>query len=326
METSSSISSSENMKKLLISLLLICIAVLAVDRIGGLGMQWVSRNSQDVLSPKLWYIQDSIHEDVILMGTSRCHHHFVPSILADTLGMSVYNAGVGGSGNIFSHYMLLCHILAHHTPKIICLDITTSDFTLQESPLSAVCLFAPLYGKNEQADSVFRLAGTYWAYKISHLYRYNAKAASNLWGLILNRQKESDKGYMPLPQPKDKNRGLKLEEDPLEFRDDDNKIVYLQRFISYCKQKGILLILVVSPKYTKVAPDCYATPKKIAEDNGIPFLDYHTHALYHTHPEYFKDINHLYDKGARLFSSAFAFDLKRCVSSRTGAPHHSHCP
>ena len=132
--------------------------------------------------------------------------------------------------------------------------------------------------------------------------------------------------YMPLPQPKDKNRGLKLEEDPLEFRDDDNKIVYLQRFISYCKQKGILLILVVSPKYTKVAPDCYATPKKIAEDNGIPFLDYHTHALYHTHPEYFKDINHLYDKGARLFSSAFAFDLKRCVSSRTGTPQHSHCP
>lgn len=300
------------MKKLLFSLLLICTAVFAADRIGGICMRWVSRHSQDVLAPKLCYVQDSIHEDVILMGTSRCHHHYVPSIISDTLGMSVYNAGVGGSGNIFSHYMLLCHILVRHTPKVICLDVTPADFTIQDNPLSAVSLYAPLFGQNEQADSVFRLADSYWAYKISHLYRYNAKAASNLWGLVLNRQKESDKGYMPLPEPR---RYLQTLAEDGEFKQaDSTKVTYLQRFIDCCKQRGILLLFVVSPKYTKTPSSSYATLKALAGENKIPFLDYHTGGLYHLNPEYFKDNNHLWDKGARQFSKVFAFDLKLLVT------------
>ena len=99
------------MKKFLLSMLAIICGLWAVDRTGGLAMKWVSEHSTDVLSPKLRYIRDSIHEDIVLMGASRCHHHYLPSIICDTVGMSVYNAGVGSADNIYSHYILLCHIL-----------------------------------------------------------------------------------------------------------------------------------------------------------------------------------------------------------------------
>ena len=70
---------------------------------------------------------------------------------------------------------------------------------------------------------------------------------------------------------------------------------------------------MVSPKLTKVSPSHYDVLKSLAQANGIPFLDYHTRGLYLDHPEYFKDSSHLWDEGAKVFSSLFAHDLKECL-------------
>ena len=66
---------------------------------------------------------------------------------------------------------------------------------------------------------------------------------------------------------------------------------------------------MVSPMYTTIDNNHYDVLKSIAMQNEIPFLDYHTEGLFHNHPEYFKDPSHLWDKGARLYSSVFANDL-----------------
>ena len=148
-------------RRLFYTLLCMVLALFLVDRLGGMLMSQIARHTQDVLGPKLRSLDEGITADVVLMGTSRCHHHYVPSILSDTLGMSVYNAGVGGSDNIFSHYLVLRHVLSHHTPKVICLDVMTSDFAPEAAPFLALSYFAPLFGHCEEADSLFMLAGTY---------------------------------------------------------------------------------------------------------------------------------------------------------------------
>ena len=189
------------MKKLAISILFILVGLFIIDRAGGMAMWWVNQHTKDVTGPKMRYLIDDFHEDVLLMGTSRCNSHYVPSIIGDTLGMSVYNGGIDGSKNIFSHYIMLCHILAKHTPKVICLEVQPNDFVRERDPFTCITFFAPYFGKNAQADSVFRLAGKYWPYRLSHLYRFNAKATSNIAGLVVTRLDSGNNGYVPYTPP-----------------------------------------------------------------------------------------------------------------------------
>lgn len=299
------------MKKLAYSILIIFAALFAVDRLGGLAMKWVFAHSNDVLAPKLCYIEKGVEEDVVLMGASRCHHHYLPSVIGDTLGMSVYNAGIGGANNIYSHYIVLCHLLQRHAPKVVCMEVMPTDYCQQDDAFSVVSFFAPLFGNCKAADSIYYLAGSHWKYQLSHLYRYNAKASSNVWGLVLNRQGGGELGYIPLPRPN--QFPTEAEAEAKEETVDSLKLHYLQRFINLCRQGHIQLVWMVSPKLTKVSPSHYDVLKSLAQANGIPFLDYHTRGLYLDHPEYFKDSSHLWDEGAKVFSSLFAHDLKECL-------------
>lgn len=297
------------MKKLVMTLIIVLAGLFAVDRLGGLVMGAVGKVSNDGFSPKFRYIRNEIHEDIVFLGASRCQHHYVPEIIADSLGKSVYNAGFGSSDNIYSHFIVLNHILDRYSPRTVCLEVMPSDYNVQEDPFVFISLFAPLFGKSQGADSVFRQAGTYWKYKASHLYRYNARASSNLWGLVLNRQKGNDNGYTPLDAPGRFPGTLDREETDCSV--DPQKIEYLHKFVDLCRQKGVKLVFVVSPRYTRADPSHYDVLKSFARENSIPFLDYHTSGLYLDHPEYFRDASHLWDRGARLYSSVIASDLRQ---------------
>ena len=305
------------MKKTILSILITIAALFAIDRIGGQLMWWVNQHSNDSSAPKIKYLVDGVHEEVVLMGTSRCQGHYIPSIISDTLSMSVYNGCVDASSNIFSHYIMLSHVLAKHSPKVICLDLNRNDLYHETDPFTAISFFAPYYGRNESADSVYVLAGTAWQYGLSHLYRFNSKAPSNILGLFQNKLEEegADNGYLPISNPK---KPLIISEDikiPRETEIDNNKYEYLCRFISQCKSHNVFLIFVISPSPSHVNEQYYSELKKIAEENKVPFLDYHTKGLFLDHPEYFKDGLHLCDMGARAFTPIFSHDLKRIIES-----------
>lgn len=301
------------MKKFFLSCIFIITALWIIDRIGGAAMWWVNQHTHDVAGPKIKYLVSNVHEDVILMGTSRCNGHYVPSIISDSIKLSVYNGGIDASYCIYAHYLMLNHILSLHTPKVICLDVMPSDYAKdKDDAFNTISFFAPYFGKNAAADSVFMDAGTYWSYQISHLYRFNAKAVSNIAGLLVNKQDHSDNGYIPIPRPPHTPQNMREEHTPKEC--DSLKINYIHKFINKCKEKDIQLIFVASPKFMRADDDLYSVLKDIASQNGITFLDYHTKGLYQDHPDYFRDELHLWDKGARLYSSVFAHDLKKLLN------------
>ena len=70
------------------------LGLFAADRLGGIGMKWINRHTGDLLAPKFRYLTEDLHEDVLLIGASRYHQHYVPSIIAPKIGMSVYNCGI----------------------------------------------------------------------------------------------------------------------------------------------------------------------------------------------------------------------------------------
>ena len=70
---------------------------------------------------------------------------------------------------------------------------------------------------------------------------------------------------------------------------------------------------MVSPAYPIADVGLYDVLKDIAKRNEIPFFDYHTKRIFIDNPEYFKDNTHLWHKGAELYTSLFAQDLKRVL-------------
>lgn len=272
-------------------------------------MWWVNQHTHDVSGPKIRYLVNDIDAEVVMMGASRCNLHYVPDIISDSLGLSVYNGGIDASNNIYNHYIALRHILSHHVPRLICLEVMATDYMKEDvNPFETISFFAPYFGINEGADSVFRDAGTYGQYKASHLYRFNSKAVSNIFGLVVNRQANADRGYLPQHAPAHIPDMLRTE--PVPETVDNMKLLYLQRFIDLCKRNEIKLVFMVSPKYTLIEEDPYAILKEIAERNGVLFLDYHGRGLFTDRPELFKDDAHLWDKGARLYSTIFVHELK----------------
>ena len=300
------------MKKLLYSLLFILLGVFVVDRLGGMAMWWINQHTKDMSAPQIKYLVNDVKEEVIMMGTSRCELHYVPSIISDSIGMSVYNGGIDASDNIYAHYIMLNHILSHHIPQVICLEVMKNDYELQDNPFLTTSFFAPYFGRNEQADSVFRQAGLYWKYKVSHLYRFNAKSVSNIAGLVVNRNPNGDNGYYPKAKPPFFPSKIEPLETPVSV--DNNKLYYLKRFIDICKENGIKLFFVVSPCYTYPSSDLYDVIKEVAHQNDIVFINYHSQGLFLDHPELFMDSFHLWDEGARKYSSMFASELKRYLN------------
>lgn len=300
------------MKQLIYSILFFVVGLFVMDRLGGMAMQWINRNSQDVLCPKFKYIHDDICEDIVMIGASRCHHHYVSSIISDSLGMSVYNCGIQGSENVYSHYVTLCLILERYKPKVVCVEMMPTDFDKQENPFAKLSYFAPYFGYSNSADSVFRLGGLYWKYKISHLYRYNAKAASNIAGLFISRQEHDDHGYIPAKKSSVILGELNKAQTITDI--DKQKMHYLHLFTERCRKEKIKLVFTISPRYSIIDSSYYSVIRDFAQEESIPFLDYHTSGLLLDHPEYFRDKTHLNDKGARLYSTIFSIDLKKLLS------------
>lgn len=270
--------------------------------------------SKDVLlATKMRYLMNDCSQDMLLLGTSRCHQHYASSILEDSLNISTYNGGFSGSGYIYSQYFVLNHILSHHIPKIICLDVNSKDFNKSDNALFGITVFSPYIGLNARADSVFREVGIYWRYEVSHLYRYNARVISNIFGFLYRKQDCDEEGFLPVSKPLHFPDTLKKSD--FVFSCDSSKVKYIRKYISLCREHDILLVFTVSPVYEIAAPDQYGVLKQIAAENDIPFFDYHSAGLYLDHPEYFRDKNHLWDKGARLFTSVFAHDLKTYLDS-----------
>ena len=53
------------MKKLAFSILFILVGLFIIDRAGGMAMWWVNQHTHDVTGPKMRYLINDFHEDVL---------------------------------------------------------------------------------------------------------------------------------------------------------------------------------------------------------------------------------------------------------------------
>lgn len=305
------------MKKFCISLLFILVSLFAGDRLISRLLSDNMKYSNDRRIAKLLYETTDISEDVILMGSSRCEHHYVSSILADSLGCTVYNCGWANS-RIYSYYYLLHQILRVHTPRLICLEVKTSDWLCEDENgngrMFVVYHYAPFFGRVDEADELFRDLGDYALFKLSSIYRYNADMSEYLSAVLRRKPcpKDENGGYVPMPYPDTELR--KLITSRIDRPYNSLKIKYFERFMELCKKHDIAVVICMSPYYSHTSEDLYSVPREIAERYGAAVFDYHSAGLFLDHTEYFRDHLHLNAEGARVYTSIFARDLKEYLA------------
>jgi hypothetical protein len=303
------------MKNFLKRLLIIIIITLAVDRALFYVVKYFYKTTTTTDEYKLSSVMSTMNDPVVFMGSSRCHHNYIPSVIGDTLKMGVYNAGLWGMRNIYFQYGLLCNILERYTPQTICLELHPIDYL--QTPLSqaeSVSVLTPFINYSSGCDEVLKQAGFYYKCELSGLYRYNSEFPNILMGNLGQRSSPADKGYKGLTGELDTT--FKITPEKFPFPVDANKMHYLQAFIDKCKEKKIRLIFLCSPMYAVDKTSAFNFPADIARKNGITFIDHYYLKGITGHPEYYYDFGHLNTIGSKKYSSIVASELKQYIKKR----------
>lgn len=259
------------------------------------------------------YVYQKCDADIVVLGSSRAIHHYVPSIISDSLGLTCYNLGANGK-NIYFQYANLNLLLTHHTPKIVIydcfsVDVSKADFKYDFGSLSD---YYPIYGENKVVDSLINMQGTQYISRIicSHIYRYNSRFLEHL----IEHSDISQCGYEPLSGVYEKELAVHRE----NITTDKSKIGTMQKLIDLCRSHKIQVVFAVSPRYALNETDGPMTQKykivcDLCQKNNVPFLYYELDITYLKDRSLFRDLGHLNDKGARQFTKQFVGDLRKVV-------------
>lgn len=298
------------MKKLLIHITLVAALFFIMDRSVGVFLKFLYRQSNSTDSYKISYSNETTCDSILFMGSSRCLHHFAPTIIEQEIGMPCYNTADWGIKNIYFHFGMLGNILERYTPKTIVFEIHPCDWL--QTPFSGkerAGSLAPYVGMSQSCDEMLKLAGLYWPFRLSVVYRYTGNMPDLLFGKW-GTMDRSLKGWKPMDGLLD-TTGVKAEEYPYPV--DEERVVLLERFINICKQKNIQLILTVSPMYVCSENDPYKFPRDLAAKHHLSFLDNYSDSTFVGHADLFYDFGHLNRKGAELYSYKIGQELKTII-------------
>lgn len=298
------------MKKILIHILIIAALFFVFDRATGFVLKQLYSRSNATDDYKICYSNNETCDSLLFIGSSRCLHHYIPSVFEKAYKTTCFNTADWGIKNIYYHYGLLGNILSRYTPKAIVFEVHPCDW--QDTPYSGIeraGSLAPFCGKSEICDEMLKISGNYWSYRLSTVYRYTG----NLPGLIFGRWGGMDrslKGWKPLDGQLD-TTGIKAEEYPFPIHQE--KLQLLEQFIQTCQAHDIQLSIIVSPMYICSKKDVYQVPRELAAKYNIPFIDHYRDTTFTGHPELFYDFGHLNRQGATIYSNMVCEELKNHI-------------
>lgn len=304
----------KNIYKILIGMAAACVLMVVLDwAVGTWSEKMYYKSKYGMFHRQIYCLQES-KDDILILGSSRAAHHYVPQIFEDSLGMSCYNAGSDGECIYYHYAILAARCFRKCPPKLVILEVMGLDVTVSNtgsfSLADALDRLAPHYGEVPAIDSLFYLNG--WKERVklcSKTYRYNSKMVQTI-----------KCNYLPSPEDK----GYEALDGVLEIKDgkaadvltsssepdiEERKVVYVRKLIDLCRKNNIELVMCFSPYYNSSMPQSVSLLKDIAAEEGVPFFDYYSSEEYQR-PEYFKDASHLNDTGARLYSREIAHRIK----------------
>ena len=294
---------ASDMKRYLLQIALFFAIVAVVDFAAGKLFRYVQANRAGGRTGAEWHACRESNEDIIIMGSSRASHHYVPQILTDSLGMSCFNAGQDGNG-IILQYGRWKMISERYAPKVLIYDVTPG-FDLQENDnMAYVDRLKPFCDDSEVKNYVADIFPIERWKLYSQMYRYNYKFLEMLSDCVKSKDDKLN-GYIPLYGQIRKEvveGAANAMVKPIEF--DETKLQYLECLAQECQARNTQLIFVASPYYKggSYNEETFFPVSDLAAKYGLPFY-YLNVSEFTDDSNLFKDSHHLNDEGAKTFTA-----------------------
>ena len=299
------------MKKFVLKVVLFFVLVVAMDFFFGHVFSFMRTHAKGGTTANCEYIANACKEDIIILGSSRAKHHYIPQIIQDTLGLSCYNCGEEGSGIVLA-YGRYRQIVERKTPKLIIYEVTPEyDYYLHDADSKYLSPLRPYYSQpciralvNDFGGELERLR------MLSGMYRNNSKLLS--YTLDLVKSPSQTNGYSPLSGQLDTVRLCDLKTVDKGELFDEHKYRYLEELLKEAKLSKIPILMVVSPIYSfSQNKKDYGPARYLCDKYNIPFIDLRNLSELSENPFFFQDVEHLNDNGARAYTMFFAQQLKQ---------------
>lgn len=290
------------MKKFIIHIIVFFAIVMAIDFVFGKTCDYMTTHAKGGETKQLVDLCKKDHYDMLVMGSSKAHHNYIPQVFTDSLGLTCYNAGYDGNGIILA-YGILSMIEEDRLPKLIVYDVKPQfDIYKYKGDGDYTRYFQKMkifYGE-EVVNSIIRRISRLELIKLwSGLVRYNGELINTIFGFCRRPIMDDSYGYKPAFG--------QLEEDTMQEKDYTNhldliKLVFFRDFIRLVKEKNITLVVVFSPEYKTPFSDDFQPIRDLCDSESILVVDCFDDPSFQK-MELFKDHCHLNEQGAEEFTS-----------------------
>ena len=244
------------MKKFIINILIFFGIVAAVDAAAGKVFGYVQSSKAKGRTGVEYHVCKALDEDVLIMGSSRASHHYVPQVLEDSLGLSCFNGGQDGNG-IVMQYGRWKMISGHKVPKLIIYDIEPSFDMVENDNERYIDRLKP-YANDKAVNSYISSIFPMERFKLaSQMYRYNYKFLEMLSDCVVSSVIPN--GYIPLKgHIRQEVMAVRPGEEAAAPTLDGVKLGYLEKLIAEVQESGSKIVLVQSP-YWKATSTVWTT-------------------------------------------------------------------
>ncbi len=251
-----------------------------------------------------YYVCKESNEDIIIMGSSRASHHYVPHIITDNLGIGCFNAGQDGNG-IILQYGRWKMITERYTPKLVIYDINPGYDLFKNDNMTYIDRLKPFCEDDILIEYVSNLYPMERFKLFSNMYRFNYKFFEMGFDCF-NENDDVDNGYQPLygVMREDVVKRIQSYTETSDIEYDEDKLYYMDCLARECKSLNVNLIFVVSPYFKGVGYniDTFKPICDIAGKYDYQFY-YFNDESFNMQPNMFKDSYHLNDNGAKEFTN-----------------------
>jgi hypothetical protein len=303
--------------KFIVSFVILIFLVGITDRVIGKILRHLYFKQTSGLYYRTTYAIDSTKADMLIFGSSRANHHYVPEIFEERLNLSFFNTGRDGNFLLFN-YAAFKAVINRYTPRIIIFDFNPDEMYYEESDYERLSSLLPYCKKHPEILSIVELKSPFEKYKqISEIYPFNSCLLTIIMGnLETNKNRKGDiKGYVPLTGVIRDTVLHKMYNPEGEL--DGNKVNSIQDIIQYCNNYNINLFFIQSPIYAQVE-NTMSTQylAKVAKENNVIFWNFSNCIDFLSNPMYFQDQKHLNGNGATFFSHLLVMQIDNLMRNR----------
>lgn len=265
----------KQIRKIILSLSAFCACFFVLDYVIGLWFDNVRHNlpMDGERTAKAEYVINKVDADIVIIGSSRAQSHYDTRVFRDSIpNMSVFNCGGDGQKFWYCDIVTNC-ILDRYNPKLIIWDFLLDDLKPYNENLS---LLYPYYKENDYIRSRLLEREPLLKYQLwLNTYRYNGSGSRIITASRLPKDFGKDRlgysGHKPLTT-------ISMVFDDLHFETTSpapDKVESLERTIKKAKDKGIPVVLTISPVVNRIVGNSTTieTLKRICKKYDIIFID-----------------------------------------------------